>query len=270
MAKKETEVAVQSTNLASLYDTSGLDQDTLEQLAAEAKDVAAHERPSVSRIGLKSGILSYNGEVVKGNKLRVVALRSVAINTYYTTGFDADKPTNPSCFAISSMDTAEDMRPHPDVVHPVSETCATCPKMKWGSDIDKDGKQRRGKACKESRRIILLPEDALESAEGVLGAELAMLKLPVTSVKVWGSFVNGLSATVGLPPHAVVTELSTQPDLKTQFKVTLTPVARIANKEVLDAVKKRFEVADLIANTPYSDDVGDEMEGSAPADNGKF
>lgn len=254
MGKKETtEVAVASDNLVSLYDTSGMDEEMLAQLAEEGKQAASQERPSVSRIGLKSGILSYNGEQVKGNKLRVVTLLSTAINTYYTTGFDPDNPSSPTCYALSTMEDSDNMVPHPDIAHPVSPTCATCPNMKWGSDIDKDGKQRRGKACKEARRIVMLPVDALESVEDVKSAELAMMKLPVTSVKAWGGFVNGLSATVNLPPHAVVTELTTVPDLKTQFKVVLTPVARIANKDILEAVKSRMEMAALVASQPYSE-----------------
>jgi hypothetical protein len=257
MVKKQTEVAVVSDNLVGLYDTTGMDADALAQLAAEAKDVAAQERPSVSRIGLKSGILSYNGGQVEGNKLKVVTVLSSAINTYYTGGFDPDKPSSPTCYALSSMDDSADMVPHPDVTHPQSDKCSTCPKFKWGSDIDKDGKVRKGKACKESRRIVMLPADCLDSVEDVKGAELAMMKLPVTSVKAWGGFVNGLSATVNLPPHAVVTELTTVPDLKTQFKVVLTPVARIANKEIIEAVKSRFEMAALVAMESYGETDGE-------------
>lgn len=264
---KKTEVVTTEDNLVSLYDEVTMTPEQLATLAADAKDVAAHERPAVSRIGLRAGMLSVNGEAVKGNKLRVVALMSSAINTYYTTGFNPDVPSNPTCFALATMDEADDMRPHESVEKPMSDKCATCPKFQWGTDV-KDGKPGRGKACKESRRIILLPADSLSSVEDVLGAELAMMKLPVTSVKVWGTFVNSLSATVNLPPYAAVTELSTQPDIKTQFKVTLTPVAKIANPAILDAVRQRFEMASKIAATPYSDTEGEEAP--VPAGQEKF
>ena len=262
MTKKQ-EVVPASSNAVALPD------DVLAALAADAKASAALERPAVSTISLKAGILSYNGDPVKGNKLRVVILASSHLNVFYGKQYDPDNISSPKCFALS--ETGEHMAPHDNVPEPCSSTCATCANAKWGSAI-RDGKPSRGKACAETRRLVLLPESALESAEDVTAAELAMVRLPVTSVKVWGGFVNTLAATVNLPHYAVVAELTTQPDLKSQFKVVLTPVEQVKDTAVLRAIIAKRDEARRIAMLPY--DVSPEEEADdtpeAVAANEKF
>jgi len=238
MAKNEVATIEQTTAVA-------IPDDFMAQLAADAKDSAALERPSVSNISLKAGIVSYDGEPVKGNKMEVVIVSSSHLNTFYPNAYDPDNVEQPACFAVST--SGKEMAPHPNVVNPVHPTCEGCPKAEWGSA----GGKSRGKACKEVRRLVLIPESALESPEDVEKAELAMVKLPVTSVSAWSNLVNTLAATLKLPPYAVVTELTTQPDAKSQFKVLLTPVRKIGDFEVLKAIMAKREAADTIALLPF-------------------
>jgi hypothetical protein len=233
-----------------------LPEDLRAELAQDAKETASTERPAIGRIGLKAGIITYEGEPVKGNKLRVVVLAKSYLNVFYAGAFDENNPSAPACFALCDNEADLDyMKPHPEVAKPVHETCDGCPNMKWKSA----GNGRKGKACKETRRLVLMPEGALESPEDVQTAELASMRLPLTSVSVWGTFVNALDATVKLPHYAVVCELGTEPDLKTQFKLTMTPVARIASPEVLRAVMAKREEARRIAMLPFGS--GEDMEG---------
>ena len=51
-----------------------LPEDVLASLAQEAKAAAAVERPAVGRIGLKSGVMTYAGQPVAGNKMEAVIL----------------------------------------------------------------------------------------------------------------------------------------------------------------------------------------------------
>jgi len=238
MAKNEVATIEQTTAVA-------IPDDFMAQLAADAKESAVLERPQVSNISLKAGIVALDGEPVKGNKLDTVIIAASFLNTYYDQPYDPDNVANPACFAIS-LD-GKNMVPHPNVTHPVNPTCEGCPKAEWGSA----GGKSRGKACKEVRRLAMIPESALESVEDVEKAELAMVKLPVTSVGAWGNLVNTLAATLKLPPYAVVTELTTQPDAKTQFKVLLTPVRRIENFEILKAVMGKREAATTIVSMPF-------------------
>jgi hypothetical protein len=242
-----------------------LPDDLLAELASAAKETAALERPAVGGISFRAGMLSYQGEPVKGNKLRCVIIGAAHINTYYTTKWDPDSPSNPACFSLS--EDGVDMAPDEVVPEPLSATCHACPKFQWGSDV-KDGKPAKGKACKESRRLVVLPESALGSVEDVQSAELAMLKLPVTSVKNWSNFINTLAATVNLPYFAVVTEITTQPDMKTQFKVLLSPVDKIPNADVMRAIMAKRTEAMRIAMLPF--DPAEESTEPAPAAKEKF
>ena len=252
--KSQTEVAVP------------MDADLLAQLAADAKASSALERPAVGSISFRAGMVSYQGEPVKGNVLRGVIVGAAFVNAYYENKWDPDNIVNPNCFALSP--DGENMVPHANVQSPISGNCTTCAFNQWNSDL-KDGKPAKGKRCKEARRLVFLPESALESVEDVQAAELAMCRLPVTSVKAWGGFVNTLAATLNLPYYAVVCEITTKPDLKTQFKVVMTPVAQIQDGSILRAIIKKREEAQRIAMLPFDAAGSSEEEEAAPA-NTKF
>ena len=255
------------------------------RLAAEAKDVAAKERPSVSKLSLRAGMLSLGGQPIKGNVLPVIVMVAAHRNTYYDKPFDPNNLANPVCFALSL--SGDDMEAHdnvPDENVPGDDAekprdamrprgCEGCAMHAWGSDP----KGGRGKACKETRRIIVLPADAATSAEAVAAAEMAVVDIPVTSGKNYSNFVNALAATANVPPWAAITQLSTQPDAKTQFKVTFTPTEVIQDEAVLEALHAKMEQAQRLALLPY-DEVGSTNSGkmqdgegvSKPAGKSKF
>lgn len=246
-----------------------------ERLAAQAKDQAAKERPSVSKISLRAGVISYGGQPVKGNVLPVIVMLAAHRNTYYDKPFDPNNLQNPVCFALSV--DGDDMEAHenvPDENVPAfaerqERGCSTCPFHEWGSDP----KGGRGKACKETRRLVVLPADCVSSAEEVEKAEMAIVDIPVTSGKNYSNFVNALAASASVPPWAAVTNLSTQPDAKTQFKVTFTPVQVVQDEEVLEALHKKLEQAERLALLPYdevsSTESGKMQDGAGVAPKGK-
>lgn len=228
------------------------------ELAAEAKDAAATERPSISRISLRAGIMSYNGQPIAGNNLPCVIMYMSYERAYYTSAFDPDNIVSPDCFALSD-DAEEEMRPHENVLAKQNDVCLTCPKNEWGSDIDRmTGKPKRGKACKERRRLVLLPLSALNSPDELAKAEMALLSLPVTSTKNYSQFVNVLSATVKVPPYCVVTNISVVPDMKTQFQVRFDPQSVIADSDILAGIRARREDAQRIAMMPFDPKVPEE------------
>lgn len=226
-----------------------------ERLAADAKAAAAKERPSVSKISLRAGQLKYGDQPVKGNVLPCIVLLAAHRNTYYTTAFDPNNLANPACFSVSvDGDQMEAHENVPDENVPEFDarqvrSCQGCPKNEWGSDP----KGGRGKACKEGRRLIILPADAAESAEAAKAAEMAIIDIPVTSGKNYANFVNGLAAAAGVPPWAAITDVSTQPDAKTQFKVTFTPKQVVEDEAVLEALHARMAEAERIALQPYDE-----------------
>lgn len=237
----------------------------LAMLAEQAKQAAAAERPSLSKISLKSGVMSYGGQAVKNNALDCIVLVATYRNTFYKGRFDPNNIKNPNCFALSETD--DGMVPDPVVTDPVSASCDGCPNREWGSDLNGG----RGKACKESRRLVLLPASVLNDEDPIKAiktGELAILDLPVTSVKHYSNYVNVLAASIGLPIWACVTEVSVRPNAKTQFEVNFRGIKAAAESDALvDALEGRKAEALRIGLLGYDavDDGEEEEEAPAPA-----
>jgi len=246
-----------------------LPTDVLAALAAEAKAAAAKERPALGRIGLKSGVMTYAGQPVAGNKMEAIVLCASFRNVWYAGRYDPNNIVNPNCFALSMSD--DGMAPHANVSKPANATCAGCPHDEWGSDPNGG----RGKACKQTRRLVLLPGHAMEQGPDALRtAEMAVLDLPVTSVKNYSSFVNTLTASTQMPTYAAVAEISVVPDAKTQFKVNFRPMRVVPSMEHLQAIKSRIEGAQLVALEPYAETADEDDEPpakvAAPAKGKKY
>lgn len=233
----------------------------MERLAAKAKDEAAKERPSVSKISLQGGEMSYGGNPMPNNEMEAVVVGSFAINTYYSGPYDPDNIVNPDCFALGEAD--EDLEAHANVpdekVPGDSRICSECPMGQWETD-PRPGS--RGKACKEKRRLVLAPvgEDTDYSK-----CELAVLDVPVTSVKNWGTFVNGLAASANIPPHACVTLIKLNRHKKYQYTLEFTGLRGLDTEEQLLAVEARRDEAKRIACTPYEANQEEAEPEPAPA-----
>lgn len=183
-----------------------------EMLAALAKKATAIEKPTTSNIGTRAGILTYNGTPVPDNKLNVIIIASTYANLYYEGEYDEKNPTNPVCYAYS--EDGENMSPHPKSSKPQSADCASCPWNAWESDP----KGGRGKACKNTRRLAMIPADT--QLVDLQTAEIATMQLPVTSVKIWAQYVNKISTLFARPPLGVYTTIGSVPDRDTTFKLT--------------------------------------------------
>ena len=218
-----------------------------EELAKFAAAAADVERPSVSTISFRNGVMKYMETVIPGNTLNVVVLAAVFENAYYEGRFDPNNPQSPVCFGLS--ETEDEMEPHENAQKQQNDSCAGCPKLEWGSA----GEGRKGKACKQIRRLAVLSATDLDDPGKVAKAELAVCKLPVTSVKNWSNYVNSLATTVKRPPFAMITTIKVEPDPKNQFKVKFSPATAL-NEEIGRAVYLRRQEALNILLTPYADE----------------
>lgn len=216
-----------------------------DQLAAEAKDVARLERPAVTQISLRAGMMAYRGQAIPGNKLQCVIVASGIERRYDTKPFDADNIAPPDCFALSV--TGVEMGPDPAAGNPQSAKCEGCPQNAWQPNPNRKGKNH--KPCKERRRVVILPLDAVKSGN-TRGAELAMLAIPVTSVKHWATYVNRIAAEYNRPPWGMVTEIVVTPNPQTQFEVKFNPVEALAEED-LPHVYARIQNAKDVVLTPY-------------------
>lgn len=220
-----------------------LPKELMDELAQSAKDEAAIEAPAAANFSLRAGVLSFDGNPIPGNTMDVIVLASAFERAFYDRDFDPDNPRSPVCFAIN--EDGDDMKPHENSLTKKNATCDGCPLDEWGTDP----KGGRGKACKEVRRLCLLPSNQLDNPEK---ATLANLRVPVTSVKNWGNYVHLLAATVKRPPWSVITTITVKPNVKTQFQVEFEPANSINSVELLARLKPLRDKAFKLVTLPYS------------------
>lgn len=220
------------------------------ELAQAAKDDAARERPSISKISLKSGFLSYMKNPVAGNAMEVIVLADVYWRKLYMRKYDPNNIVNPDCFACKAG-TDDGMEPHENVESPKNEECKGCKYSEWGSDPNSPS--GRGKWCKETRRIVVIPANMASTPEQVMSAEMAILDVPVMSVKNFSALVNTVAASVNLPLFCVVVKLAPVPDMKAQFVLTFTPMSVIQSPDVIQALRRRKEEAERAGSQPYDE-----------------
>ncbi|MFI5223676.1 MAG: hypothetical protein ACHQX3_05425 [Nitrospirales bacterium] len=229
MSEKKEVIPAPKTELA----------DWQKQLAEMAIATAEAEKPQGNWVSFKSGVLSVGGNPIKGNKMKVVVVHSAFENQIYKNKYDSNNPgQTPHCYAIAENE--EDLKPHPDAAEPQADTCEVCPNNVWGSDPEGG----RGKACKNVRRLAMI---AFDDMGDINKAPVAMAKLPVTSVKNWSTYANQIANVLKLPPLAVITELSVEPDAKTMFQVNFELVDKIMDGAQIQALlTKRKDTTPLI------------------------
>lgn len=215
------------------------------ELEKEAADIASKEQmPSGSFVSIRGGVMTIGGAPIKDNKVQVVVIDHVYENAKYDGAYDPDDPQPPSCYAFG-RDEAE-MRPHEKASQPAHDQCQGCDNNVFGT-----AEKGKGKACKNTRRLALISADNL-NANSIANGELVYLKLPVTSTKIWATYVKALNAHYKRPPYAVVTEISVVPDPKSQFKVLFERVDGIPANLGPAIMARREKVKDEIM-FPYGD-----------------
>lgn len=217
-----------------------------EKLAARAAQTKKQEASVAtgSFIGMKGGILSYMGNAVPDNKLNLVIIDAIMENHLYEGQYNPNTPQSPVCYAFGRDD--DEMVPHEKVEAPQADACSGCPNNEWGS-----ADTGKGKACKNVRRLAVITEDALDGgAEAIEEADIAYMKIPVTSVKAWAGYVNQLAAT-NKPPLAFVTEVSVVPDAVSQFKVQFKVLEEIDDGELIEALLAKADIVEQQIAFPY-------------------
>lgn len=126
-----------------------------------------------------------------GYNTSVTSFRGVVANFHnYNALFTSPEPGNdpPVC---SSPDGIKGL----DVISSEIMDCASCPNNQWGSGNG----SRRGKACKNMRRLYILVE----------GADMPLvMTLPPTSIAGWEMYKSAVLGVRRLSPKEVVTEFA--------------------------------------------------------------
>lgn len=239
------------------------DQELADQAAVAAK--MEEGTAGGTFFSVRGGQLTFNDAPLPGNQMAVVVLDSIMENVYYEGKFDPDDITGPACFAFGR--DLKDMAPHELATDKQATVCAECPQNEWGS-----ADTGRGKACSNRRRLALIPAGTFNDATGKFEpileeahyttAQMAFLKLPVTSVKGYAAVVQQVASGLKRPPHGVFMKFKVVPDAKTQFRVLTEPLAAIPN-ELMTAIMARHEEARGVIDFPYTPYVESE-EAPAP------
>jgi hypothetical protein len=254
-----------------------------EMKAAAAKQSTAEKEwgggGGFGQIKITGGRMSIDGEYIKDDQLDVVILAAVHLNEYYDKAYDPKNPTVPVCFAYGdeTLDDPEaEMAPIPDDVDDIQlmdaeggavANCTDCWANQMGSaDVGK------GKACKNVRRMLVMTEDGLESAEALDAAEVRSLGVPVMSVRNWVKYMKDvLSEQLERPYYGVVTTISVVPDPKSQYKVQFEFKELINfDQDLWEAMKKKTAdcAKEIIAPYPHQADLDAAKAADAPKGKG--
>lgn len=217
-----------------------------ERLANEAQ-IAVKTEESVGGggrfISTKGGRLTYEGAEIPGNKMNVVVVDHIIEYVYYGDRYDSENPQSPLAFAFGRDE--DDMRWHDNSIPEYAgELCKDSDILEWGS-----ADTGKGKAAKQMRRLAVIPEDQLDNIEE---ADVAYIKVPVTSVKGWAGYVRQIGGTLSRPPLGVITEISLVPDSKTQFKMQFKLVETIDDADTFEALFAKKDVVATEIDFPYA------------------
>jgi hypothetical protein len=184
-------------------------------------------------------------------------MRLTPVRIFYKDKYDKDNPTPPDCASVGGL--------YPDSSgrNIQNKDCASCPQNKFGTGKDQEGNPSRGKACKETRRLVLkYPGVSLP----------CLLSVPPTSLTNFSEYLKKLSSAVpgGLPMWAVTTKFIAAGEEFIVIEVELVDTVQTAdeflalkkerNSEVYLNAEKAFashEESDLEVTKQVEDDAGD-------------
>jgi len=170
-----------------------------DQMAAELAALGDRTAPAGGdKIQLKNDKTFNLPDGTKVNELEVVIVDFIATNNFYEGAYDKDNIQPPACFAIGQV--ISQMVPSDNSPVKQSDACATCPMNQFGSSGN-------GKACKNMRRLAVLPLDADADTP------LFVLDVSPTGLKSFDGYVKSVAAKFGVLPVGVVTTITMDPNV---------------------------------------------------------
>lgn len=241
-----------------------------DEMAAQAKLAAAAQRKTGGGGGnffsLAGGILKFDGSALPGNQMAVVVLADTMENVYYDSAYNSEVASSPKCFAFGSNE--DEMEPHEavdndDCFERQADTCQECPLNEYGSSPT-----GKGKACSNVMRLALIPagvyaakgkgrevsyslEKMFEDPAHFKGAEIAYLRVPVTSVKNYSNYVREVVNTMRRPPFGVFTNIWVDKHEKFQLSVNFEAISEVPTS-LLPVIAPRALTAKAGIGFPYS------------------
>jgi hypothetical protein len=171
-----------------------------ELLAKKAAELASKiSKPSGDRIKvLQNKMFKFPDGTQSPGPFEAIIVDFVSMNQYYSGSFDRNEIVPPDCYSIG--EDVSQMQPSDKSIAKQADFCSACPHNVWGT-----GPGGRGKACKNSRLLAVLPVDF--SAD----TPLWLLQTSPTGIKPFDTYVASIAANFNAPPVKVVTTIGFDP-----------------------------------------------------------
>lgn len=168
------------------------------QLAEEASKIASRiAAPSGDRIRFTGNTAIVTPDGQHGEALDCVIVDFVSTNLLFEGSYDRDNPAPPICFAIGAEPSL--LVPSTKSPEPQADTCTVCPNNQFGS-------AGKGKACKNTRLLALMPVTALDNPDEP--APIWIMSVPPTSLKFFDAYVQSLATRHKTVPIGVITRIT--------------------------------------------------------------
>lgn len=187
--------------------------------------------PGQNQISVKGKMFTLPGQQPRPGPLHCVILDYIWALMHYPGAYNAKKAQDPNCFAIGREKPELGlMRPDDSSPEKQGEDCRRCPKNQWKSDP----KGGNGKACKNQRRLLIVPRDADPNAQPYT------IYVSPTALKNFDAYVRELSSVHGLDPIQAVTALDFNPSAAYPM-LTFAFVDKHANLNTMWGLKERYK-----------------------------
>lgn len=222
-----------------------------------AKSIAKGKQASAKLPAQSGNFISFRGGspslggVNLPNPLPLVILAYSYERSYYSKPYQPDVLSAPDCYSYDGV------TPHEKAKLSQSDACAGCRWNEFGS-----AQNGKGKGCKEGAKFAAIHADALESPEKIAAATIVQGRLSVLNSKGFRNY-TGYFEDSGTAIWQSVTELTVQPDSKSQYAVKYGNIVADLDDADLDAIAARVDEAEKLLAQPYPE--LEEAPAKAPA-----
>jgi hypothetical protein len=199
MAKKTTAIEVKAKAELAPWEL---------ELMSEARDERSKETLGIPRITHKGGVLKVDEKPVEGNKVKLAIIDFTLAKEYYADSYEEGVAQTPACYAFGKDEST--MTPHAAAPEKQADKCAGCKWNAFGT-----AEKGRGKACKDTRRLLVLHASGVENPEAMAQMEKRQISIPPASLKNWSHYLSSLGdlTRTGNVREGIV-EVSTGPNPK--------------------------------------------------------
>lgn len=217
------------------------DAELKRQIATQQKMLGAISTSS-KFLSFKSGQLLIDKTAVPGAKTQLIVLAVLAERAMHKNAYNPSVRQSPDCYAYAELDEEgeqTEMMPHSESRDPQNKQCHDCQWNKFRTAL-----QGKGKRCRESLRIAVLP-----AGKDMKKSDVWHARIPITSVPKFKELSDTILGS-GRLLHEVVVELSVVPDPKNQFVINWKPVHPVDPKDKQHVEAKALSAQKNIA-FPY-------------------